>query len=162
MLLQGMEEVDIGADKGRFQERHTTDRRGGGGEGKEQAQGSHDTGIQKLETSHDDGGEGDVVDEPHGGESCERVGGNNGVWRSDQAQIDERNECEGNVEVKIRVSVGDPVKQVSDHPYLPGITSSHYAYLVSSVFEGGGSSERHVEVRRRFNDFVVCMFGVKV
>lgn len=59
----------------------------------------------------------------------------------------------------ITVSVTDPIKHVSDHPYIPGLTSSHYEYLITSVFSSSAlSSEfRQVEVRRRFSDFVVCV-----
>lgn len=60
---------------------------------------------------------------------------------------------------KITVSVTDPIKYVSDHPYIPGLTSSHYEYLVTSVFSSSvlSSEFRQVEVRRRFSDFVVCL-----
>jgi len=56
----------------------------------------------------------------------------------------------------IQVSVSDPVKQVADHSFLPGVTTSHYEYLVTSMFfDNLSTSGKHYEVRRRFNDFVV-------
>eukprot|EP00890_Picochlorum_soloecismus_P005292 jgi/Picsp_1/5764/NSC_03123-R1_sorting nexin-1 len=55
----------------------------------------------------------------------------------------------------IQVSVSDPVKQVADHSFLPGVTTSHYEYLVTSMFfDNLSTSGKHHEVRRRFNDFV--------
>ena len=58
--------------------------------------------------------------------------------------------------VGVQVSVTDPIKHVSDHPYVPGLTSSHYEYLVTSVFSESALSSEYtqVEVRRRFSDFV--------
>jgi sorting nexin-1/2 len=83
---------------------------------------------------------------------------------------------------RIRISVSDPVRRVSDHAFIPGLTSSHFEYLVTSapilpVSNGHQSSptttapaQQHQEagnqaiddqepwqrreVRRRFNDFV--------
>ena len=59
---------------------------------------------------------------------------------------------EGKINDVTRVTVTDPVKQVSDHSFLPGVTTSHVEYLVISEFVSQG---KRVEVRRRFNDFVV-------
>lgn len=62
----------------------------------------------------------------------------------------------GGVSFTIQVSVSDPVKQVGDHSFLPGVTTSHYEYLVTSMFfDNLSTSGKHYEVRRRFNDFVV-------
>lgn len=47
------------------------------------------------------------------------------------------------------VSVTDPVRYVSDHAYVPGLTSSHFEYLITSSDENGTYA-----VRRRFSDFV--------
>jgi hypothetical protein len=81
---------------------------------------------------------------------------------------------------RIRISVSDPVKRVSDHSFIPGLTSSHFEYLVTSApilptTNGEHPSptttapprQQHLgeqrnadepwprsEVRRRFNDFV--------
>lgn len=80
---------------------------------------------------------------------------------------------------RIRISVSDPVKRVSDHSFIPGLTSSHFEYLVTSspilpISNGHHPSpttkapsqqpqEEDIndeepwprsEVRRRFNDFV--------
>lgn len=57
---------------------------------------------------------------------------------------------------KIKISVSDPIKRISDHTYLPGLTSSHYEYLVTSVFSDSALSPdyKQIEVRRRFNDFM--------
>jgi len=61
----------------------------------------------------------------------------------------------------IQVSVSDPVKQVADHSFLPGVTTSHYEYLVTSMFfDNLSTSGKHHEVRRRFNDFVVGDCGL--
>lgn len=62
----------------------------------------------------------------------------------------------GGVTFTVQVSVSDPVKQVGDHSFLPGVTTSHYEYLVTSMFfDNLSTSGKHYEVRRRFNDFVV-------
>ncbi len=57
---------------------------------------------------------------------------------------------------EVKISVSDPIKRISDHTYLPGLTSSHYEYLVTSVFSDSALSSDYVqsEVRRRFNDFM--------
>lgn len=67
----------------------------------------------------------------------------------------------GGVSFTIQVSVSDPVKQVADHSFLPGVTTSHYEYLVTSMFfDNLSTSGKHHEVRRRFNDFVVGECGL--
>jgi hypothetical protein len=49
-----------------------------------------------------------------------------------------------------------------DHAFIPGITSSHYEYLVASApaedraaASGSPAQPARAQVRRRFNDFVV-------
>lgn len=61
-----------------------------------------------------------------------------------------------NIQEKIKISVSDPIKQISDHTYLPGLTSSHYEYLITSVFSDSALSSdcKQIEVRRRFSDFM--------
>lgn len=67
------------------------------------------------------------------------------------------------VSFTIQVSVSDPVKQVGDHSFLPGVTTSHYEYLVTSMFfDNLSTSGKHYEVRRRFNDFVVGERGLLI
>ena len=56
---------------------------------------------------------------------------------------------------QLQVSVSDPVRRVGDS-VIPGFTSTHFEYLVTTVFE---SPRRRVEVRRRFKDFVVSNGG---
>jgi hypothetical protein len=47
------------------------------------------------------------------------------------------------------VGVADPVRFVSDHSYIPGLTSSHFEYLITSSDDNGTYA-----VRRRFSDFL--------
>lgn len=47
------------------------------------------------------------------------------------------------------VGITDPVRYVSDHAYIPGLTSSHFEYLITSVDD----NKTHT-VRRRFSDFL--------
>lgn len=58
----------------------------------------------------------------------------------------------------IHITVTDPVKRVSDHAFIPGLTSSHYEYLVTTTPLPHQSAQNYIsdrhEVRRRFNDFV--------
>lgn len=59
------------------------------------------------------------------------------------------------------ITVSDPVRRIGDS-VIPGFTSTHTEYLVAStaVGEGGGGRERRrAEVRRRFKDFVVSVWG---
>lgn len=83
---------------------------------------------------------------------------------------------------RLSITVSDPVKRVSDHAFIPGLTSSHYEYLITSIASKATAqyyddnqhhtndiqTSSHVdsnnnetsgwpksEVRRRFNDFVV-------
>jgi len=66
---------------------------------------------------------------------------------------------------KTVLSVSDPIKIVSDHPFLPGLSSSHVEYLVTSTDEGEGGEDDGEDdgdgdgrppcaVRRRFSDFL--------
>lgn len=61
---------------------------------------------------------------------------------------------------RVRITVTDPVKRVSDHAFIPGLTSSHFEYLVASTPSDPGATSAagepwpRGEVRRRFNDFV--------
>ncbi|KDD75778.1 hypothetical protein H632_c503p2, partial [Helicosporidium sp. ATCC 50920] len=52
----------------------------------------------------------------------------------------------------VRISVGDPQKR-SEDSIVPGISSSHYEYLISTAWEAPREPS-HTSVRRRFNDFV--------
>lgn len=45
-------------------------------------------------------------------------------------------------------------QNIQDHPFIPGLTASHYEYLVATTSSGLSSSGQVTEVRRRFNDFV--------
>jgi hypothetical protein len=62
---------------------------------------------------------------------------------------------------RLRISVSDPVKRVADHLYIPGLTTSHWEYLVASSAEPAAAADpgrvsmppARREVRRRYSDF---------
>lgn len=57
-------------------------------------------------------------------------------------------------QARIHITVTDPVKLVSDHSFIPGLTSSHYEYLITSMPAEQSDDWPRAEVRRRFRDVV--------
>lgn len=67
---------------------------------------------------------------------------------ADQPKPDGKEAENANLPKRI-VGVTDPIRYVSDHAYIPGLTSSHFEYLVTSSDDNGTYA-----VRRRFSDFL--------
>lgn len=109
-----------------------------------------DTGTSNLDRGrHSEDYNADII--PSQIHEIEKIEVGEGIVREPSLSVQEANKKE-----KIKISVSDPIKQISDHTYLPGLTSSHYEYLITSVYSDSALSAeyRQVEVRRRFSDFM--------